>query len=403
MKKIIVLVLVFVISFSNTFAFSISKFEEKKASYKIVLEEKLSKKISSFDKEKLEKLNEVVKNKIEKIENNTTISDNEKLNKLSLYYALNDFIKEKILSKTENEKYNFLVIDDKRCNNCNTDIIIEQLKLLPNFSDVKVDKKDFSDVWIEKYLKDNNITKLPAFIFKSNQINDDINKYLILLPSKEYSLMIWASFDPFVKRSEKWLSILDKEIYKKIKDESYIKGSINSKITWIEYSDLECPYCAKLHNDWTYGALKEKYSNDLNFIYIHFPLDFHKNAFSWAQILECIWELKWWDTFYKILDNSYNWRDYTNSGDNSKNSSKEFLFDEAEKLWINKDDLQKCLDDWKFDEKITNNQKQAVDIFWITWTPGNVLINNETLEYEVISWAYPKESFEEIINKLLEK
>jgi hypothetical protein len=42
------------------------------------------------------------------------------------------------------------------------------------------------------------------------------------------------------------------------------------------------------------------------------------------------------------------------------------------------------------------------NLFWITWTPWSILINNETLEYWVISWAYPKENFIKIIDKLLQ-
>ncbi|MDR2411312.1 MAG: DsbA family protein [Candidatus Peribacteria bacterium] len=28
---------------------------------------------------------------------------------------------------------------------------------------------------------------------------------------------------------------------------SYIDGNENTKITWLEYSDLQCPYCAQLY------------------------------------------------------------------------------------------------------------------------------------------------------------
>ena len=43
----------------------------------------------------------------------------------------------------------------------------------------------------------------------------------------------------------------------------------------------------------------------------------------------------------------------------------------------------------------------GASLFWITGTPGNILINNTTGEYEVISWAYPTSAFEAIIDKLL--
>jgi protein-disulfide isomerase len=46
-------------------------------------------------------------------------------------------------------------------------------------------------------------------------------------------------------------------------------------------------------------------------------------------------------------------------------------------------------------------QNAGAQLFGITWTPGNVLINNNTGEYDIISWAYPTASFETIIDKLL--
>jgi protein-disulfide isomerase len=72
--------------------------------------------------------------------------------------------------------------------------------------------------------------------------------------------------------------MLENDKLQAVKDSSYIKGNKDAKITWIEYSDLECPYCAKLHNAGTVEALTEKYGDKLNIMYNHFPLDFHKNA-----------------------------------------------------------------------------------------------------------------------------
>jgi hypothetical protein len=41
------------------------------------------------------------------------------------------------------------------------------------------------------------------------------------------------------------------------------------------------------------------------------------------------------------------------------------------------------------------------EVFGITWTPWNVLVNTSTLEYEILSGAYPASYFEDIINRLL--
>jgi len=53
--------------------------------------------------------------------------------------------------------------------------------------------------------------------------------------------------------------ILDKKVLAEIKENSYLKGNKDAKITWLEYSDLECPFCAKLHNSGTPEELVKKY------------------------------------------------------------------------------------------------------------------------------------------------
>jgi protein-disulfide isomerase len=63
-----------------------------------------------------------------------------------------------------------------------------------------------------------------------------------------------------------------------MKTSAFIKGNTDAKITWIEYSDLECPYCAKLHNSGTPEDLREKYGDKMNQIFQSFPLEFHDNA-----------------------------------------------------------------------------------------------------------------------------
>jgi protein-disulfide isomerase len=207
----------------------------------------------------------------------------------------------------------------------------------------------------------------------------------------EYILPLGASFNPFAKRSENWFLMLDKTKLKSIKDSSFIKWNKNAKITWLEYSDLECPYCAKLHNSGTEDELNKKYWDKLNMVFNSFPLPFHKNAEVWAEILECLGNQKWTDAFYKLIDKAYS----------DKKSDKEYLISEAIKLWANEDKLNKCLTDWTYKQKVTDTKNAWVELFGITWTPGNVLINNETWEYEIISWAYPTSSFEAIIDKLL--
>ena len=62
--------------------------------------------------------------------------------------------------------------------------------------------------------------------------------------------------------------------------------------------------------------------------------------------------------------------------------------------------MEKCLDDKVYAAKVASQMKNGTDMFSVTWTPGNVLINTETLEYDVISWAFPTSAFVDLVERL---
>lgn len=393
MKKIILSSFVILSLFLNTSfvnAYSFWEFESQKAKYSVLIKDKLSAKLDSFSEEQTKILFDLIVKRINIFEKENNLEDTRNFNELVIYYALKDYLAENIA-----DFQNILtitVIDDNRCTNCQTDLLVKQLEVIPFVKKSKIIKKDFYYEWINDYLKENYIKYLPAIIFSTNDIDDSAMKpYLTELNSWEYSLNVWSNYDPFVVRSDKGFLLLDKEKLQEVKNNSYIKWKNDAKITWIEYSDLECPYCAMLHNSDVEERLKEKYGDNLNIIFNHFPLDFHKNAMPWAQILECVWEQLWSDAFYSLIDKSYS----------EENSNKDFLIDEAVKLWSDKEELESCLDDNRYEEKIDSQMLVWAELFWITWTPWSVLINNETGEYEVLAWAYPYESFETIVDNLL--
>jgi len=299
------------------------------------------------------------------------------------------------VSKTEvkTETPSIVIVTDKRCSKeeCNTDSIISQLKQqIPVLANNKIKVIDYSDNNAKKILKETWVKLLPAIIFSNNSINQ-LKDYLLPTKDWKYSLQVGAKFDPTAKISDKGFKILDKKVLENIKSNSYLKWEKNAKITWLEYSDLECPFCAKLHNSGTPEELEKKYGKKLNNYFQSFPLGFHKNALPGAEALECLGKEKWSDAYYALKHIAYN----------QKNSDTNFLIDEAVKLWANKDTITKCINNKTFANKINTQQKTWADTFGITGTPGNVLINNETGEYKVISGAYPTSEFEKVIDKLL--
>lgn len=75
----------------------------------------------------------------------------------------------------------------------------------------------------------------------------------------------------------------------------HIRGAKNAKVTLIEYSDYECPFCLR-HETSIQQALKD-YPNDVRVIYRHFPLtSIHPEAQKAAEAAECAGQQgKYWE------------------------------------------------------------------------------------------------------------
>jgi protein-disulfide isomerase len=63
-------------------------------------------------------------------------------------------------------------------------------------------------------------------------------------------------------------------------DGAPVKGGERAKVTLVEFSDFECPYCSRLEP--TLAELARKYGRDLRLVWKDFPLPQHRDAFGAA-------------------------------------------------------------------------------------------------------------------------
>ena len=63
------------------------------------------------------------------------------------------------------------------------------------------------------------------------------------------------------------------------------QGPSQAPVTIVEFSDYQCPYCARVEP--TLQALLKRYPDQLRLVYRHLPLGFHKNARPAAEASVC--------------------------------------------------------------------------------------------------------------------
>jgi protein-disulfide isomerase len=177
---------------------------------------------------------------------------------------------------------------------------------------------------------------------------------------------------------------------KEILADGYNKWDKNADILWLEFSELECPYCSRFYNSNAADKLNEKYWDSLNHSFRHYPLDMHKNAMPAALALECVWEQKWSEAFYSVIDKSFT----------SGKSDIESIYGFAKEAGADVSKVKSCVESQKYKNKIDAQQSLWLGKFNITWTPGNVFINTKTGKYIKVSGAAGATSLIEAIEKI---
>ncbi len=83
---------------------------------------------------------------------------------------------------------------------------------------------------------------------------------------------------------------------------SPIRGPSDAWVTIVEVSDFQCPFCGRVTP--TLKQVKDKYGEDVRFVYKHNPLSFHQRAMPAAVAAECAHEQgKFWEMHDKLFSN----------------------------------------------------------------------------------------------------
>jgi protein-disulfide isomerase len=144
-------------------------------------------------------------------------------------------------------------------------------------------------------------------------------------------------------------------------------GSPNAKVTIVEFSDFQCPFCEMFFSD-TYQLLRQQYGDKIRFVYRHFPISaIHPYALGAALASECANEQgKFWEYHDTLFSNQ-------------SNLTKDALLQYADKVKVpDTKQFAQCLDSQKYLSKIQNDLKEGTG-YSVEGTPtffinGNILV-----------------------------
>lgn len=178
-----------------------------------------------------------------------------------------------------------------------------------------------------------------------------------------------------------------------VTNEDHIRGNKNAAVTLIEYSDYECPFCARFHP--TMLQVMKDYGDKIRWVYRHYPLSFHPNAQKAAEGAECVSKLAGADKFWEYSDKMFE--------ENNKIGGKlnpDTALTVATAIGVNKDAFQKCLDSGEMAAKVKTMMDGGTTA-GITGTPGTIVLTKDG-EAELISGAYPIEQVKATLDQYVQ-
>lgn len=166
------------------------------------------------------------------------------------------------------------------------------------------------------------------------------------------------------------------------------EGDENAKVTIIEFSDFECPFCANYFRD-TLPKIRADYieTGKVKVYYRHLPLAFHPLAKPLAIASECANDQgKFWQMHDKIFENH----------DKISTSNIQIHKEWALELGLDPIQFNNCVDNQQHVDSINEDAKAAAEV-GITGTPG-FFVNGR-----LVMGAQPYEVFKSIIDEELAK
>lgn len=168
-----------------------------------------------------------------------------------------------------------------------------------------------------------------------------------------------------------------------IADAAAAKGPENAEVTFVEFTDYQCPFC-KRHFDETAGQIEQNYvdTNQVRYLIRDLPLPFHGNANAAAQAARCAGDQnQYWEMHDQLFETQETW----STGDPSEHFS-----GLAGDLGLNVSTFDSCLSSEKYKAAVDADAALASKV-GATGTPSFFVNGN------MIVGAQPFSAFESAI------
>ena len=186
----------------------------------------------------------------------------------------------------------------------------------------------------------------------------------------------------------------EEELQRVSTDDDYIRGRADAKLTLIEFSDFQCPFCERFYRE-TLPLIDKDYiqTGKLRMIYRDFPLaSVHENAQKAAEAAQCAGEQgKYWEMHDQI---------FANHTAMSVDDLKKY----ARGLGIAVDRFDRCLESGAYAEEVKKDMADG-QALGVQGTPTFFLGltgKDNTIQGIRIAGARPYAVFKQIFDRFLE-
>lgn len=175
------------------------------------------------------------------------------------------------------------------------------------------------------------------------------------------------------------------------------ESSTWTKITVLEFSDFECPYCTEYHMSQNLKNAIKPYESQIHYAFKNFPLPSHPQAFKLSIAAKCIEKLAGAEKYSSFIENIF-----SSSLENNVQLDQDMIQNSMSKMEINTEDFEACTQSEEAKILVNQEFEQARKLN-IKVTPSSIIINNATWEFTILEGYVDQEEIETILAEYITK